>query len=340
MECNKEEARRAMDIAQRKLSKNDYNGAKKFVNKAQDMYPALDGLKQVMTIIDVYISASNQSNGADWYGILGVDPLADDRKLKKQYKKLALLLHPDKNKFHGAEGAFVLVSDAFFLLSDHSKRMAYDQTRKSKEYGQKARDHASYSSAKDPRRWFDDLKVRDAYSTSESDSAKEFREWFEKQKVKDASRSTCSASDNAKKDPREWFDEVKVRHASTSESDSTKEFREWFDKQKVKDASSSTSVSYSAKKDPRGWFDDVKVRDASTSESDSAKEFREWFDKQKLRDASCSTSCASDNAKKDPRGWFAAATARVNEKEEAERLSKKPTGNANSTFEAQRIFKI
>ncbi|CAL9244633.1 unnamed protein product, partial [Arabidopsis halleri] len=55
-------------------------------------------------MIHVYISASNREGGeSDWYGILGVDPLADDETVKKHYKNLALLLHPDKNRFNGAE---------------------------------------------------------------------------------------------------------------------------------------------------------------------------------------------------------------------------------------------
>ncbi|KAF3598932.1 hypothetical protein F2Q69_00033528 [Brassica cretica] len=108
MECNKDEAKRAMDIAEKKLSEKDYVGAKKFVTKAQNLYPHLDGLNQVSMMIHVYISAANKIiNGGkefDLYGVLGVDPLADDEALKKQYKKLALLLHPDKNKCKGAEG--------------------------------------------------------------------------------------------------------------------------------------------------------------------------------------------------------------------------------------------
>ncbi|XP_019089428.1 PREDICTED: uncharacterized J domain-containing protein C17A3.05c-like [Camelina sativa] len=133
MNPNEEEAKRAIDIAERKLSENDYNGAKKSAVKAHELYPKLDGLEQVLMMIDVYISASNKINGeADWYGILGVDPLADDEAVKKQYKKLALLLHPDKNRFNGAEGAFKLVLQAWDLLSDKAKRTAYDQKRKPK----------------------------------------------------------------------------------------------------------------------------------------------------------------------------------------------------------------
>ncbi|KAL1197174.1 Chaperone protein dnaJ 49 [Cardamine amara subsp. amara] len=130
-----EEARRAVKMAEKKLWQNDYNGAKKFINKAKKFYPKLDGLEQVLMMVNVYISASNKINGeADWYGVLGVDLLADDETVKKQYKRLALLLHPDKNKFIGSEGAFKLVLEAWCVLSDKVKRSCYDQIRrKSKE---------------------------------------------------------------------------------------------------------------------------------------------------------------------------------------------------------------
>ncbi|CAN6986950.1 unnamed protein product [Brassica oleracea var. botrytis] len=67
---------------------------------------------------------------ADWYRVLGVDPLADDETLKKQYRKLALLVHRDRKKYKGAEGAFNLVLEARRLLSDKVSKTAYDQRRK------------------------------------------------------------------------------------------------------------------------------------------------------------------------------------------------------------------
>ncbi|ESQ43192.1 hypothetical protein EUTSA_v10013529mg [Eutrema salsugineum] len=130
MECNKEEAKRAMDIAERKIAEKDYNGAKMFANKAQDLYPDLDGLKQLLMTVDVYISGEKQINGeSDWYGILGVDPSANDEEVKKQYRKLALMLHPDKNKCKGAEGAFKLLSEAWSILSDQVRRFTYNIKR-------------------------------------------------------------------------------------------------------------------------------------------------------------------------------------------------------------------
>ncbi|CAB78959.1 putative protein [Arabidopsis thaliana] len=138
MESNKEEAKRALDIAEKKLSKNDYNRAKRYAKKAHRMYPNLVGLEQVLIMIDVYISATNKINGeADWYRVLGVDPLADDEAVKKRYRKLALLLHPDKNRFTGAEGAFKLILEAWDLLSDKSQRSSYDQKRKSNQVKQR-----------------------------------------------------------------------------------------------------------------------------------------------------------------------------------------------------------
>lgn len=42
----------------------------------------------------------------DYYEILGVSKEATEAELKKQYKKLALQFHPDKNRAPGASEAF------------------------------------------------------------------------------------------------------------------------------------------------------------------------------------------------------------------------------------------
>ncbi|GFP91316.1 Dnaj homolog subfamily b member 14 [Phtheirospermum japonicum] len=129
MECNKDEALRAKSIAESKLEQKDFAGSKKFALKAQTLYPGLDGISQMLTTLDVYISAEKKISGQiNWYGVLGVGPSADDDMIKKQYRKLALMLHPDKNNSVGAEGAFKLISEAWSLLSDKAKRSTYNQT--------------------------------------------------------------------------------------------------------------------------------------------------------------------------------------------------------------------
>lgn len=130
MEYNKDEAGRAKEIAEKKFMAQDLTGAKKFAVKAQQLYPSLEGLPQMMAVLDVHLAAEKKINGqTDWYGILQVDLVADEGLIKKQYRKLALMLHPDKNKAVGAEGAFKLLGEAWGVLSDKVKRSVYDHKR-------------------------------------------------------------------------------------------------------------------------------------------------------------------------------------------------------------------
>ncbi|KAL9281489.1 putative DnaJ domain, Chaperone J-domain superfamily [Arabidopsis thaliana] len=74
--------------------------------------------------------------------------------VKKHYKQLALLLHPDKNKCYGAEGAFKLVSEAWCLLSDKVQRSSYDQRRKNSKQGKSSKPKAADSSKQRKSRTF------------------------------------------------------------------------------------------------------------------------------------------------------------------------------------------
>ncbi|KAI3976036.1 hypothetical protein MKX01_016719 [Papaver californicum] len=151
MECNRDEAIRAKEIAERKFTARDVAGAKKFAIKAQNLFPGLEGISQMLLTLDVHLSGENKiGDEADWYGILGVNPSADDDTVRKKYRKLALMLHPDKNKSIGAEGAFKLISEAWSLLSDKAKRIIYDQRRFLKASQQKVPSASGVSSATPP----------------------------------------------------------------------------------------------------------------------------------------------------------------------------------------------
>ncbi|XP_047971986.1 dnaJ protein P58IPK homolog A-like [Salvia hispanica] len=129
MECNKDEATRAKSIAESMIDQMDYLGAKKLALKAQALYPELYGITQLLTTLDVYLSGEKIDGEVDWYRVLCVNPSDDHDTIKKQFKKLALKLHPDKNTSVGADGAFKLISEAWNLLSDEEKRVAYNQRR-------------------------------------------------------------------------------------------------------------------------------------------------------------------------------------------------------------------
>ncbi|XP_026379718.1 uncharacterized protein LOC113274559 [Papaver somniferum] len=127
MECNKEEAIRAKEIAEKKMQDNDFVGARKTAIKAQQLYPGLENISKILIICDVHCSAETKvGSEKDWYSILQVDRTADGGSINKQYRKLALLLHPDKNMFPGSEGAFKLIVEAQKLLMDPALRKIYD----------------------------------------------------------------------------------------------------------------------------------------------------------------------------------------------------------------------
>ncbi|XP_055308891.1 dnaJ homolog subfamily B member 12-like isoform X4 [Sitodiplosis mosellana] len=62
----------------------------------------------------------------DYYEVLKVTKEATDTEIKKSYKKLALVLHPDKNRAPGAAEAFKAVGNAVAILTDGEKRKSYD----------------------------------------------------------------------------------------------------------------------------------------------------------------------------------------------------------------------
>ena len=63
----------------------------------------------------------------DYYEVLGVDKSADEKTIKKAYRKLARKYHPDVCDEPDAEEKFKEVSEAYAVLSDNEKRQRYDQ---------------------------------------------------------------------------------------------------------------------------------------------------------------------------------------------------------------------
>ncbi|GJV38677.1 DnaJ domain-containing protein [Tanacetum coccineum] len=88
--------------------RNDLTAARDFDLLAQETDSLLEGPDQITAIIE-----NNRYNDPD--------------HIKQQYHCLAVLLHPDKNKFSSAGTAFKLVNDAWEILSDPLKKSTYDK---------------------------------------------------------------------------------------------------------------------------------------------------------------------------------------------------------------------
>ena len=74
-----------------------------------------------------------EDHGFDLYEALGIQPDASEEDIKKAYRKLALVHHPDRNG--GKESEFFLkLKTAYDILIDHDKRRNHDAFHSSKEF--------------------------------------------------------------------------------------------------------------------------------------------------------------------------------------------------------------
>ncbi|KAK4405129.1 DnaJsubfamily B member 5 [Sesamum angolense] len=125
------EALRWLTIAEKLLSARDLMGSKSFASRARDSDPTLSPADQILAVADTLLAGDRRigNNQQDWYAILRLTPQQgrDAELIATQYRNLALLLNPQKNKFPFAEQAFRLVVDAWSVLSNPSRKSLYDK---------------------------------------------------------------------------------------------------------------------------------------------------------------------------------------------------------------------
>ena len=75
-------------------------------------------------------NSGNSGNSETFYDILGVEEKCSQDEIKKAYRKLSFMHHPDKNG-NSAESTekFQKISEAFSVLSDAEERVKYDMNR-------------------------------------------------------------------------------------------------------------------------------------------------------------------------------------------------------------------
>ncbi|KAE8809157.1 DnaJ domain containing protein [Hordeum vulgare] len=119
--ANREEAERALRRAEEHFLAGNVAGARRLAAKARRISPSLPGAAHALAAYDVHAAAAGTQHRAGyWHDVLGVARSASASAVKKQFRRLSLLVHPDKNRSAAAEGAFKLLAQACDALSSGS----------------------------------------------------------------------------------------------------------------------------------------------------------------------------------------------------------------------------
>ncbi|CAN6323458.1 unnamed protein product [Urochloa humidicola] len=125
------QARKAREQAEKCFLAGNLRGARQWMQSAARLAPALPGTAQIVAAYDVHAAAAAVAKRRTpdvWYAVLGLlqqkkkgafsgaQPITHD-DVKRQHRRLCLLVHPDKNPSAAADGAFKLVHAAWEALS-------------------------------------------------------------------------------------------------------------------------------------------------------------------------------------------------------------------------------
>ncbi|KAJ4851196.1 hypothetical protein Tsubulata_024368 [Turnera subulata] len=134
------EGERWLAISEKLLVASDLNGARSFAIRARDSDPRLqEYAEQIVTVCDTLLASElrTPNNNYDYYAILQIARLTQSVELiAGQYRKLALLLNPQRNRLLYADQAFKLVAEAWVVLSNPAKKAMYDQEFQVSHFGQ------------------------------------------------------------------------------------------------------------------------------------------------------------------------------------------------------------
>jgi curved DNA-binding protein CbpA len=87
----------------------------------------------------------------NYYQVLGLSPEATEKEIKSAYRTLAKVWHPDKNKAENARAQFIVITEAYQILSDENLRPIYDQKLHRSSY----REQSMRQKEQEYRAWFE-----------------------------------------------------------------------------------------------------------------------------------------------------------------------------------------
>ena len=105
-----------------KIHKKDNKGEKILKNKKEKKTSKINDDNRSL-------SSDNDNKKTDLYTLLGVSRTATNEEIRRAYRHLVFLYHPDKNKIDpNATSKFINISQAYKILSNRKSRAIYAQT--------------------------------------------------------------------------------------------------------------------------------------------------------------------------------------------------------------------
>ncbi|XP_028404741.1 uncharacterized protein LOC114527282 [Dendronephthya gigantea] len=89
-----------------------------------------DSLPEASELVSKLLASKN----LDAYDVLDVSPLSTDEEIKRKYRDMAKVVHPDKNPHEDASEAFQILQSAFESIGDEEKRKAYELDNNKKRF--------------------------------------------------------------------------------------------------------------------------------------------------------------------------------------------------------------
>jgi DnaJ family protein C protein 7 len=125
------------------LSLLKYDEAIYEYNKVKEIGgPQTPGLREKLKHAQLELKKSKRK---DYYKVLGIEVGADEAAIKKGYRKMAILWHPDKHTQNGEEATkeaeirFKEIGEGYAILSDPKKKQMYDEGMDLEEINQGGR---------------------------------------------------------------------------------------------------------------------------------------------------------------------------------------------------------
>ncbi|KAF2704166.1 DnaJ-domain-containing protein [Pleomassaria siparia CBS 279.74] len=114
--------------AQRQIDADDFEGAIRTLDGAKEHHPQHNKIQDLLQKAHKLLKRSKQN---DYYKTLGVSRDAGDREIKKAYRKLTKIYHPDKAGNNGispeeAQKKMAAINDAYEILSDPELKARFD----------------------------------------------------------------------------------------------------------------------------------------------------------------------------------------------------------------------